>query len=233
MAKGVILALIAGVVGAAVWAGIAYGTGFEIGWIAWGIGALVGFAMGMGVGTSGNAATGVAAAVIALVAIAGGKFLAVELMIASELDEAALVDEVDREFDNDEYVISYMADAEVQRRLDAGDELTWPETADLENPAVQDDYPADVWAVAQAQWDGMSPEDRETYRQEQRAIARQNAELFYAQLHSDISRDGFIASFGLFDVIFFGLGAFTAYRLGAGGMGGDEAGDAPTDTAQA
>lgn len=61
----------AAVVGAAIWAGIAYFTDYEIGWIAWIVGGLVGLgttaAGGRGVAMAG------AAALLALVGIFGGK----------------------------------------------------------------------------------------------------------------------------------------------------------------
>lgn len=63
------------VVGAAVWALIAYLTEYEIGWIAWGIGAGAG---GAAVAVGGRGApVAVSAAVLSLVAIFGGKYAAV------------------------------------------------------------------------------------------------------------------------------------------------------------
>lgn len=82
-AKSVGAAAIAGVVGAVVWGTIAIYTGYEIGWIAWGIGFLVGAAANM-FGGEGNG-MGAACIVIVLLSIAGGKLIAIEGAIQDEL----------------------------------------------------------------------------------------------------------------------------------------------------
>ena len=88
--------------GAAVWAGIAYFAGYEVGWVAWGIGALVGvavrFASKPDVSYTGDAAEdairelhaesdqigpGSIAAAIAIVAVLVGKYLAVMLLLGN------------------------------------------------------------------------------------------------------------------------------------------------------
>jgi phosphate/sulfate permease len=74
MVKGIIGGLIAAVIGAGVWAAIAYFTGYEIGWIAWGIGALVGFVAAKAAGDDAGDGLGIVAAVIAVLAILGGKY---------------------------------------------------------------------------------------------------------------------------------------------------------------
>ena len=46
--KDVTFGLIGGAIGAAVWAGVVAVTQYEIGWIAWGVGGLVGYAVAAG-----------------------------------------------------------------------------------------------------------------------------------------------------------------------------------------
>lgn len=69
--------------GALIWAGIAYATGMEIGYVAWAVGGLAGGGMllggGRGVGHAGIAA------VLALVGIFGGKYYGTSLLIEHEL----------------------------------------------------------------------------------------------------------------------------------------------------
>ena len=42
MGRGIIGGALGGLIGAVIWAGISYFTGYEIGWIAWGVGGMVG-----------------------------------------------------------------------------------------------------------------------------------------------------------------------------------------------
>jgi hypothetical protein len=69
--KGIFAGIIAGIAGALVWAIVAYFTGFEIGWLAWGVGALVGAAVAWG--SEGTQTTGVVAVIITVIAIIAGK----------------------------------------------------------------------------------------------------------------------------------------------------------------
>ena len=80
-------ALVAGIVGAIVWAVIAWQTNFEIGYLAWGIGALIGF-IAVRLGARGMA-TAVACAAIALLSIFAGKMITVYLTF-----DQAVLDEV-------------------------------------------------------------------------------------------------------------------------------------------
>jgi hypothetical protein len=78
---------IAGVLGAVVWAVVACTTGFEIGYLAWGVGALVGFAA-YALGGRGQVA-GLSCAAIALGAILLGKTFAIQHLLGeSMLDQA-------------------------------------------------------------------------------------------------------------------------------------------------
>ena len=72
---GLVMALVAGAVGAAAWAAISIFANFEIGYLAWGIGALVGLAMARFGGA--GMPMGVIAAVISVASIFGGKYVAV------------------------------------------------------------------------------------------------------------------------------------------------------------
>jgi hypothetical protein len=73
MLKWVVAGVGGGAVGAWFWAGITYWTHHEIGWIAWGIGVLVDMAIRMAAGATQGWAPGFTAAVIAVLAIIGGK----------------------------------------------------------------------------------------------------------------------------------------------------------------
>lgn len=82
--RGVLGAFVGAMVGTGVWYGLAVATGYQIGIVAWGIGALTGLGARLLAG-EGNTALGVVSAFFAMMAILLGGTLAVHHMIASEL----------------------------------------------------------------------------------------------------------------------------------------------------
>jgi hypothetical protein len=85
--SNIIMAIIGGavaaVVGAAIWAAIAYLTGYEIGWIAIGVGALVGIAVRV-MGRGDTPPFGVLAALLSLGGCVLGRLMAIWLIFSNE-----------------------------------------------------------------------------------------------------------------------------------------------------
>lgn len=78
-----IAALLAAAIGALAWGAVTYFSGYEVGYVAWGLGALVGAAM---VKLGGkDVACAAAAAVLTVVGIAGGKLIATHFVVQKEL----------------------------------------------------------------------------------------------------------------------------------------------------
>ena len=73
-ARGIICSVVGALIGAAVWYGVAIATGFEIGWIAWGLGLAAGAGMQVGYGSNDDLA-GIAAAFIACFGILAAKWM--------------------------------------------------------------------------------------------------------------------------------------------------------------
>jgi hypothetical protein len=73
---------IAGVIGALVWGGIIYGTGYEVGYVAWGIGALVGFGVLLGSQEYSGVTSGIVALVLANLSIFFGKCFGISLLVS-------------------------------------------------------------------------------------------------------------------------------------------------------
>jgi hypothetical protein len=73
--RGVLYSVIGAAIGAAIWAGVAIGTHYEIGWIAWGLGALAGAGMALGHEDKDGTAAGITAAGISLAGILAAKFI--------------------------------------------------------------------------------------------------------------------------------------------------------------
>jgi hypothetical protein len=75
--------LIGGSIGAAIWAAIAYFTQYEIGYVAWAVGGLAGAGCSVGARGYAGVTSGGFAAVIAVVAVLAGKFIAGSLILQS------------------------------------------------------------------------------------------------------------------------------------------------------
>lgn len=219
MIKAVLFGVVAALAGAAAWGGIAYVTHFEIGWIAWGIGLLVGFAVMFGCGAQAGTTSGVLAVVLTCLSIVAGKYAAVELVIQKQLNSGEMnqimAEELAR-YDDDEYVVSFLADEVVASREEAGETVQWPAGVDPMAAAARSDYPSDIWAEADRRWQAMTPTERQAYRADLRQSYEQGIDVLLRETHDAAVAEGFLASFGLFDVIFFGLGAVTAFKVGSG-----------------
>ena len=83
LALGSIAAAVAALVGAALWAGITLGTGYRIGFMAIGIGLLVGFAVRV-FGKGIDRAFGIVGAVFSLLGCAAGNLLAICGLLAAQ-----------------------------------------------------------------------------------------------------------------------------------------------------
>lgn len=205
--KTVLAALVAAAVGAAVWAAIAYLANIEIGWIAWGVGALVGFAVAA---VSGERSMhfGLIAVVFTILSICGGKYAAVQLEIHKAIGDSNW----EQQYDSPEFMVSLLADDLIVARMVADQPVNWPGGAVPDHmPEKQADYPPDIWRQAQSQWDAM-PSDEQTQMRTQRREDHRGA---LDDLRSALAMEGFKDAFGLLDIVFFGLAIVTAYQIAA------------------
>ncbi len=206
--KAVAAGIAGGVAGAVLWGIIVAATGFEIGWIAWGIGALVG--AGVAWGSAGGAAWGVVAVIISVLSILGGKVVAMEIVLDKEVKSVSA--DVSSRIDSDpEFVVSWLADAIVVKMDEQGKTINWPQDADPENPQGAGDYPPEVWSQAQSQWDAMDAQKKEEFKETIRRQANDNVKM----MANSIKSEGFLASFGPMDIVFFLLAIATAYKIGS------------------
>ena len=208
--KWVVAGTVGGLVGAAIWAGISYATNFEVGYIAWGIGLLVGICVRLVAGENEEGfAPGLTAAVIALGAVVLGKFAAISMLVAGiDIGEFAEVTPND--------MIVRLADEIVQERETKGQKVVFPGGKTIADANAQADYPPDIWQAAAAKWQAVSPDEQ----QKQLAAAREENRALMAGMQGQLRQAGFWASFGLFDALWFFLAAGTAYKLGHGNFGG-------------
>jgi hypothetical protein len=66
-------------------------------------------------------------------------------------------------------------------------------------------------------WKSITPEERETWRESVRVEQQEELRLAAGDVKDIVIKEGFIASFGIFDILWFGLAIFTAFKLGGGG----------------
>lgn len=170
----------AGLLGAAVWVGVGYATGYELGFLAWGVGLACG--IGVAIGTKGQAGTagGLLAAAIALVTIIGSRFVLADVHVNAYVREAVAAVERSPSIEHDDFWTGYIADRIIIQRQESGAEIAWPEFVDDDydsdfedegpdeefeyhvNPA---EYPADIWTEAREQWNRLDHEQRVQFRE--------------------------------------------------------------------
>lgn len=210
--KAIIAGVIAGLIGAAIWAAIAYYSGYEIGWIAWIIGGLVGIAVAVASSENKGLNTGIIAVVIAAASICVGKYAAVHFTVSditSKVVGTITVDEEDAKME--------IATALVKEYESGGKVLKWADGMTIDTTEKLADFPKDLVKDVESRWSAMSATAQTNYRD----ALKETRKAAFASISGHIESEGFFASFGLLDLLFFGLAMFTAFKVGSG-MQSDE-----------
>ncbi|MEO1007405.1 MAG: hypothetical protein AAFX79_02455 [Planctomycetota bacterium] len=215
-ARALVGALVGGIIGATIWGVIAYHTGYEIGWIAWGVGVLCGIGAVAGSGGRTGDGTGILAAVVALAAIAGGKLAAWEVSYsdAEQMFETT-------EFDDD-ILMSLIADDVAQQYMEEGIEIDWPVGMTYEDAWLEEDYPADLWDDAMARWESSSPADQQIIREAYRNKFEEDREAVRAamrEIFTETRNENFLSGFDALWILF---AVMSAFGIGRGGVGGGD-----------
>jgi len=221
--RALIGALVAGAIGAAVWGAISYYTNYEIGWIAWGIGALVGIGAYVGSGGQGGGTVGVIAGIIAIASVIGGKYAVIEIVGNAEIKKAhAEVETRLGELFSDEKAFKiHMAHQLVEEATTAGKTLKWPEGKDDDEAENPEDFPAEIWKDVEARWKAMPTDVKRDYCQQTKEVANEQAHAVIDSVGASIKGKGFAASFSIWDVLWLGLAMMTGTRFGSGGSAGE------------
>lgn len=204
----IIAAVIAAAIGAIAWGALGALTGYEIGILAWGLGALVGIAVRVAGG--GGPADAVAAAILAMLAIFAGKALAIEWGLAGfAMEDAA-------EFLPPELYREYQADAAAWQQVDASD------------PEAVDAFMVSHGYTEAASAADVSFEERQGFREARAPLLlamheEQWSEDEWRENMVTITTGEILASYswfdrikdslGLFDIIFIFLGVSTAFKI--------------------
>ncbi len=215
MKVGAFLAgLIGAVLGAVGWAVIVAATGYEVGYVAWGVGLLVGYGAKL---AGGNGKTiGVACAVLALVSIFTGKMLAVHYVFVSEV-RPVVEEKVTRAL-YDEAVADAAGFADLASEDEYPAFMVAHAFTEAESP---DSVPAEDLADFKEVWIDIlrefqtEPPSYEEWREKriQEVIESTLAEAPITQI--------VIENLGVLDVVFAVLGLATAFKV-ACGVGRDE-----------
>jgi len=216
---GIIGGIVGGAIGAGAWGLIAYLTGYEIGWIAIGVGFVTGVGVAVGTKGRGGAMGGILAAVISLVAVAGGKFFAVEMITQKYTSSNEFKNEIASMELTEENMISYVADLIVADKTSRHETISWPAGMIAEAATEEKDYPPELWKDAKARWVALDNATKEQYRMDVRRNMEEAATVLVNTLGA---ADIFIESFSLFDVLWAFLAVGAAFRAGYGAASSDD-----------
>ena len=195
---GIIGGTIAAVIGAAVWAAIAYYGEVEIGYLAWGIGLLVGLGVSAG-SRSGGVGAAVVAVLLTVASLLGGKYAAVHFLLQKNSQMV---------FGDEDFKV-ILAEGHLAEARAAGKPIKFRNGKTEETYESLSDLPPEIVAATNEQFNSMTEEDRTTRKAEIEALLSQIIGDGNAQRTQDV----FWASFGPIDIVFFLLGIVTAGRV--------------------
>ncbi len=203
-------ACVAGLVGALVWGAIAHFSGYEVGYIAWGIGLIVGGGALVFGGGEGGAPTGVMCAVVAALSIIAGKYMAFSWTVSSALDEG--VREVYDEHVADATALTGvdLADDDAVRHFIATRGYSEKKTA----RNVTDEELAH-FKVETAPFLRQVNDENMTFEEWKESDYGSGVVEFVNAFAG--ARASFGDTFGGFDILWMLLGVGTAFKVGAGG----------------
>ena len=210
--------LVAGGVGAAVggvaWVLIGHFANAEVGWIAWGIGFLAGLAVRAVAGDAHGAGPGLAAVATAAAGVAVSKYVVAALMVQQII--AGQAGQAGPNFESDDFAVVLTADEIIETDyVAAGKPVPWPEGVTAETASTPADYPAEIRTKAEQNWAAVPDAEKRTRRD----AWKQNYDLSVAEFTDSLRSEAFAASFGLWDLLWFGLAMYTAFQVGSGAGG--------------
>lgn len=202
MFRGMLLGTALGAVMAAVWVGIAYMTGWELGLMTVFVGGAVGGGVLYGVRGRGGIGVGVLAAVLTLMVSAAGRFVVVQMLVADYVEEQLAVTEED--------CVLAVAGGIYEQYVEHEYDMTWN---------GEGEYPVEVMGAAHAKWGRMDGEERGAVRAGLEEEAQ--AAAAFAPVFGVIA---FFFSFGVWGLVWTGLAMGTAFRIGCKHVEQDETG---------
>ncbi len=202
---GAVVACIAG----GIWGGIVIATGYEIGWIAWGIGLLVGFAVAA-MAQKQDAVIGVSAACLALLGLIVGKVVILQWI----LSPGNMMSELGFEFDDPEVFASMYMEKMAEDRLYEPALQAQVDQVD-EDEYYSDELDEQLFEAAMTYTASMPEGEKQAYIEDtgQEMVDAVMGEYSFTTLLK--------MSFTLWDGLWFFLAIGTAFKVGNGGWGDD------------
>ncbi len=186
-------ALIGGLIGATIWAAVAFFFDYEIGYIAWGVGGLVGLGATISNDSQkagGGMVIGVMAAIVAIGSIAGGKYAAAYFAVHKWVDKNGAFEEMTVADVDVDWVLDTIATELCEEKIKNGETIDWgDDTVYVEAAYWPEDYPLDIRDETVDRWDAMDSSEQRDFR---RAIADSLSE--YDVSISDIDVDWALGS---------------------------------------
>ncbi len=202
-------------IGILIWVAVGYFTQYEVGWIAWGIGFLVGVGVRYGAHLGDQdegVAQGILASCMAIGAIVTAKFLLFSTLV-SGVDAERLRELADLIRYDQEAMVASIADEIAEEMMDRGATINWPPGMTYEEAFRQADYPPELWQQAELRWNQLGAQEQQERTQQRRMLA--------TMLSSVSLRPDFSDFFSPWDLLWFALATITAYRIGVGTYGDD------------
>jgi hypothetical protein len=196
--KGLVGALVGAVVGMLIWFFLIKATGYEIGWVAWGVGALTGVGARV-VGADGCFKLGLVAGILAFLAIIGGQYLALRSLTMKEFDKLAIV--------------AYQAQVEYAKQITtANSEADMKALYAKENDETVSD-------IKSQDWDDFNQKDLPKLKE--LAAGKPTEQEFVHNFHKQALSVGsefemLKESVGLFTLLWIFLGVGSAFKLASG-----------------
>jgi hypothetical protein len=197
---------IGGAIGAGIWVLVGYFTGYEVGWIAWGVGILAGLGVRMAAKEQVGFPPAMAATSMAILAILIAKFAVVSLYIQKEVAQIGVY------HPTPEQMIAATADEVATEHEAAGKPVAWPPENESDDAPISASYPPDIWAEGKKRWEALSPEQQAEKTQANEAQMAALVDQFVAEARKSAFRE----SFTPWDLLWFGLAAYTAFKIGSG-----------------
>lgn len=204
LAGAIVGALVATAIGMVVWVGVGM-AGYEVGFIAWGIGFAAGLGATVGAGQNDTALNGILAALIAVLGIVGAKYITISMAVDRELSGSAM------DFD-----FAIGESDMIGREADAIITADGKEPGEIYDENLENGYPDEYWNRATEAWMARSAEERETMTQQSQAEMEEFQELMTGSIGESVKSAAFKESFSPFDALWFFLAAATAFRVGSG-----------------
>ncbi len=211
--KWVISGTIGGAVSAGIWTAIAYSTGYEIGWIAWFVGVIVGFCVRMAAGEDEGFGPGLTAVGIAVLALVIGKYATVSLLVDQEFGKT--VGAMPR-VTADNFQLELCSEVAEEWTAEKK-KIKWLPGKSAEVAQELQDYPQAVRDEAKKRWDAKPAAEQQDLLATRQKVVEEITGSLIAGAKSEV----FKSSFNGYDILFFILAIVSAFKVGSG-MQSDE-----------